>query len=227
MNLVTAQNLVKIFKQGEIEVHALRGIDLIVKKGEFSALVGPSGSGKTTLLNCIGALDKFNSGKIEVASQDLSILNKNQLSDFRLHKIGFVFQSYNLLPVLTAFENIEYVLLLQGLPKKIRAKRTIQILGEMGLEDLRDRFPRQMSGGQQQRVAVARALVSEPQVVLADEPTANLDSQNTDTLLDLMEKMCNTTKTTFLFSTHDERVVRRAKRVIKLHDGKIVSSVKS
>lgn len=223
MSLIKIRNITKIFTQGEIEVHALRGASLEIKKGEFTALVGPSGSGKTTLLNCIGALDTPQSGYIEVAGQELSKLDKSGLSDFRLHKIGFIFQAYNLLPVLTAFENVEYVLLLQGMKKDIRKQKSNQILDEMGLSDLKNRFPRQLSGGQQQRVAVARALVSEPQVVLADEPTANLDSDNTDTLLDIMQKMCDNRKTTFLFSTHDDRVVKRARRVVKMQDGQIVN----
>ncbi len=219
--IIQIKNLTKGFGQGTLRVEALRGIDLEIAEGEFTAIVGPSGSGKTTLLNCIGALDRPDSGSIVIDGQRIERLSKKERSRFRLHKIGFVFQAYNLLPVLTALENVEYVLLLQGLSKREREERSRAILEEMGLGELSHRFPRELSGGQQQRVAVARALISRPAVVLADEPTANLDGENTARLLDIMEEMCEKRKTTFLFSTHDERVVRRAHRVILLEDGKI------
>ena len=222
MTLIVAKDLKKTFYQGEIAVHALQGLNLTIEKGEFTALVGPSGSGKTTLLNIIGALDHQTSGDIIVGNQDLTKLSKTQLSDFRLHNIGFVFQAYNLIPVLTAIENVEYILMISGIKKNERIEKSKQILTDVGLTDVMDRFPGQLSGGQQQRVAVARALVSDPEIILADEPTANLDSENADILLDIMKKMCEERKTTFLFSTHDVRVMERAKRLIKLRDGMIV-----
>ncbi len=222
MTLIQVDNLEKDFQQGEFTVRALRGVSFSISQGEFTALVGPSGSGKTTLLNCIGALDSPTTGRILVEGGDISLLSKNEQSDFRLHKVGFVFQAYNLIPVLTALENVEYVLLIAGLPREERRARSLHLLEEMGLTDLQDRFPRQLSGGQQQRVAVARALVSDPLIVLADEPTANLDSENADMLLDIMEEMCEKKKTTFLFSTHDNRVMERARRLIRLRDGQVV-----
>ncbi|MCB1172228.1 MAG: ABC transporter ATP-binding protein [Leptospiraceae bacterium] len=221
MKLVQIIDLFKSFQQGELQIQALRGLSMDMEEGEFSALVGPSGSGKTTLMNCLGALDRPDRGSIQVGIQRLGELKQNELSDFRLHQIGFVFQAYNLLPVLTALENVEYVLILQGVQKKERMQRAKQILSDVGLADLGDRFPRQLSGGQQQRVAVARALVSRPRIVLADEPTANLDSENTGRLLDIMEEMCDRYQTAFLFSTHDDRVVQRARRVILLKDGQV------
>ncbi|MCP5497307.1 MAG: ABC transporter ATP-binding protein [Leptospiraceae bacterium] len=221
MELIEVNNLKKVFKQGDINVEALRGVTFQVMEGEFSALVGPSGSGKTTMLNIIGALDYASDGNVSVDGINLNDLKNKQLSEFRLQKIGFVFQAYNLIPVLTVLENVEYVLTLKNVPKKERLKRCHDILKEMGLEELSERFPKQLSGGQQQRVAVARALISDPKVVLADEPTANLDSKNADVLLDIMQEMCKSKKTTFLFSTHDERVMKRAGRLIKLRDGNI------
>lgn len=219
MSLIEVTSLVKNFKQGEFTVRALRGIDFTVEPGEFTALVGPSGSGKTTLLNCIGALDVPNEGNIILDGQSLKDLPHNQLSDFRLYKIGFVFQAYNLIPVLTAYENVDYILMLQGISKQERRERILQLFASMNMEELMDRFPSQLSGGQQQRVAVARALISHPKVVLADEPTANLDGENAERLLDIMQEMCEKTNTTFLFSTHDERVMKRAVRLIRLRDG--------
>ena len=219
MSLIQTHDLKKTFRQGEVVVEALRGITFQMEEGEFAALVGPSGSGKTTLLNCIGALDTPTSGKIIVGDRDLSLLKKKELSDFRLYEIGFVFQAYNLIPVMTALENVEYVLILQNVNKTERQERALSILKDMGIEKLADRFPRELSGGQQQRVAVARALISEPRVVLADEPTANLDSKNADTLLEIMALMCEKRKTAFLFSTHDVRVMEKARRLIYLHDG--------
>ncbi len=221
MALVKAENVKKEFKQGEFTVKALDGLSFEIQEGEFTALVGPSGSGKTTLLNAIGALDTLTSGTIILDGQDLSQLSHSELSAFRLHKIGFVFQAYNLIPVLTAYENIEFILQLQGVAPAERKVRIMKLLADMEMKDLENRFPRQLSGGQQQRVAVARALISEPKVVLADEPTANLDSKNAELLLDLMEEMNKKTGTTFLFSTHDERIMKRARRLIHLRDGKI------
>lgn len=221
MSLIEITNLERTFEQGEIAVRALRGINLKVEAGEFAALVGPSGSGKTTLLNCIGGLDQANAGQLKVAGQELTTMSVQERNAFRLAHIGFVFQAYNLLPVLTALENTEYVLMIQGIDRKERLERARNILEEMGLDQLADRFPGQLSGGQQQRVAVARALVTSPDLVLADEPTANLDSENADRLLDLMQEMCEKRSTTFLFSTHDERVMRRAKRLLPLRDGQL------
>ncbi|MCB1199717.1 MAG: ABC transporter ATP-binding protein [Leptospiraceae bacterium] len=222
MSQIEVKNLSKFFYQAEYEIKALDNVTINIEKAEFTALVGPSGSGKTTLLNAIGALDKPTSGEITINGTKLSELNKNQISDYRLHHIGFVFQAYNLIPVLTAFENVEYVLQLQKFNKTDRRNKVDSLFKEIGLENLSDRFPRELSGGQQQRVAVARALIAQPDVVLADEPTANLDSENSEKLLSLMEQLCEQKGITFLFSTHDERVMRRAKRLIKLQDGKIV-----
>lgn len=219
--LVKVNKVTKDFKQGEVTVHALRGIDLEINEGEFTALVGPSGSGKTTLLNCIGALDVPTTGEIYFQNELLADLKGKNLSDFRLHKLGFIFQAYNLIPVFTAVENIEYVLMLQKVDKKTRRDRSLAMLKDMGLESLQNRFPRELSGGQQQRVAVARALISNPALILADEPTANLDTENAEKLLDLMAMMAENLKTTFLFSTHDERVMKRAHRIVHLLDGKI------
>lgn len=225
MTLIKIEHLSKQFLQGEISVNALTDLNFEIKKGEFSALVGPSGSGKTTLLNCIGALDKPTSGKVFVEGKDITILGRNELSEFRMKKIGFVFQAYNLIPVLTALENVEYILMISGIEKKERERRSLEILKEVGLSLEKDRFPGQLSGGQQQRVAVARALVSDPIVILADEPTANLDSENADILLDIMKEMCEKKHTTFLFSTHDSRVMERAKRLIRMRDGKIEEDI--
>ena len=223
MSLVAIDNLERDFTQGEIVVRALRGVSLKVEEGEFTALVGPSGSGKTTLLNCIGALDRPTSGVVVVAGRNLADLDGSQLADFRLREIGFVFQAYNLIPVLTAIENVEFVLMLQGIDRRARLDRAQKILAEMDLGELSARFPRELSGGQQQRVAVARALVSEPDIVLADEPTANLDSANADLLLDMMSEMCKRRGTAFLFSTHDSRVMERARRLVRLRDGAVES----
>jgi len=221
MSLIEIKNIKKNFIQGEITVEALRGINLEIETGEFTAIVGPSGSGKTTLLNLIGALDKPTSGEVVIDSQHISSLTKNELSDFRLYKIGFVFQAYNLIPVLTALENVEYTLMLQNISKQERKDRAMKLFEEMDMANLSHRFPRELSGGQQQRVAVARALVTSPRVVLADEPTANLDSDTAHKLLDIMSSMGEKTHTTFLFSTHDQKVMDRAKRLIKIRDGLI------
>lgn len=221
MRLVEVKNVKKSFMQGEVSVPALQGVDLTLEKGEFTALVGPSGSGKTTLLNCIGTLDRPTSGEIFFKGENISASSLKEMSEFRLRNLGFIFQAYNLIPVFTAAENAEYVLNLLGLPASERKKRVQELFSEMGMEDLLDRFPRELSGGQQQRVAVARALSAKAELILADEPTANLDSENTSRLLDLMERMCEETGSTFLFSTHDERVMKRAKRIVHMLDGKI------
>lgn len=227
MNVIEAKNLHKTYNpDSPIAVHALQGVDLEIKKGEFTAIVGPSGSGKSTLLNIIGGLDNPTDGSIEVGGSDISTLSDNQLIDFRRNNIGFVFQSYNLIPVLTAKENIEFVMLLQGRSKKEMDARTDELLHAVGIGDKADKRPNELSGGQQQRVAVARALASKPKFVLADEPTANLDSKSTSDLLDIMVKLNEEEHITFVFSTHDQRVVDRAKRVITLVDGKIDSDVR-
>ncbi|MGB2248957.1 MAG: ABC transporter ATP-binding protein [Alcanivorax sediminis] len=221
MTLVRLENISKTFRQGDIEVHALTDISLDVSEGEFAALVGPSGSGKTTLLNIIGGLDSPTSGKVHLNGTDVTALNESQLSDFRLFQLGFVFQAYNLVPVLSALENVELIMVLQGRAESERRERARHYLDLVGLGKVMDRRPSALSGGQQQRVAVARALASGPRLVLADEPTANLDSDNATALLDIMHKLSHEEKTTFLFSTHDPRVMERAERIIQLRDGKV------
>jgi putative ABC transport system ATP-binding protein len=213
----------KTYRSGLIEVSALRGISVHIASGEFVAIAGPSGSGKTTLLNIIGGLDRADSGEVRVAGQDFQILSLTELARVRLNRIGFVFQTYNLLPVLTAFENAEFTLLLQGLPASQRQERVKKLFLEIGLDGLENRRPAELSGGQQQRVAVARAMVTEPALILADEPTANLDSATAISLLDVMEHLNRTTGTTFIFSTHDPQVMERAHRLILLRDGQIAS----
>jgi len=225
MAIVECVGLKKTYQQGKVAVEALQGIDLSVDRGEFIALAGPSGSGKTTVLNLIGGLDDITQGKIVVDGQDISRLKSSQLSDMRLHKIGFVFQSYNLVPVLSAVENVEFVMMLQGIPRSERLERSRAILKEVGLEDLMGRRPAEMSGGQQQRVAVARAIVSEPVLVLADEPTANLDSRTGERLLALMKELNQSKGITFVFSTHDKMVMERAQRIVLLRDGVVVDTV--
>ena len=226
MNVIKTNNLFKIYQQGDVEVRALNDVSIDFKKGEFTAIVGPSGSGKTTFLNAIGGLDTPTSGNVIINNTDITKLKSNQLIDFRLRNIGFVFQAYNLIPVLTAKENVEFIMLMQGDSVSKRSARAIELLESVGLEDKLSRRPGQLSGGQQQRVAVARALASKPQFVLADEPTANLDSASTANLLDMMYKLNQEEKMTFIFSTHDQRVIDRAKRIITLEDGKILSDVK-
>src|SRR6202051_463746 len=213
----------KTYRTGPIEVPALRGVTLSIGSGEFAATAGPSGSGKTTLLNIIGGLDRADTGEIWVAGQDLQLLSSGELASLRLRRIGFVFQTYNLLPVLTALENAEFTLLLQGMPARQRRKKVQTLFSEIGLAGLEDRRPAELSGGQQQRVAVARAMVTEPALILADEPTANLDSATAISLLDVMEHLNRATGTTFIFSTHDPQVMERAHRLIHLRDGQIVS----
>ena len=206
-----------------MKVLAVNNVDISIKQGEFTAIVGPSGSGKTTLLNMIGGLDNITQGSVEISGTDISSLSENELIDFRLQNIGFVFQAYNLIPVLTAKENVEFIMLLQGVSEKERQLRSEALLKEVGLEEKLDVRPNQLSGGQQQRVAVARALASKPRFILADEPTANLDSSSTTNLLNIMAEMNEKENVTFLFSTHDQRVIDRAKRIITIEDGKIIS----
>ena len=223
MEIIKTTKLSKIYKNNDLEVRAVQLVDLSIHQGEFTAIVGPSGSGKTTLLNMIGGLDSISEGIVEIDGKDISSLNENDMIDFRLKNIGFVFQAYNLIPVLTAQENVEFIMLLQGIPEKDRKKRSKELLIEVGLSEKLKSRPNQLSGGQQQRVAVARALASKPRFILADEPTANLDSSSTSTLLDIMAEMNEKENITFLFSTHDQRVIDKAKRIITIEDGKIIS----
>ena len=226
MNVIETNNLIKIYQQGDIEVKALNDVSINFQQGEFTAIVGPSGSGKTTFLNSIGGLDTPTSGKVVINNTDITNLKSNELVDFRLRNIGFVFQAYNLIPVLTAKENVEFIMLMQGDSANDRKSRTEELLKAVGLSDQINRRPGQLSGGQQQRVAVARALASKPKFVLADEPTANLDSTSTSNLLDIMYRLNKEENMTFIFSTHDQRVIDRAKRIITLEDGKILSDEK-
>lgn len=221
--VIDAHNISKVYNPKTIPVYAVNNVHLHLTKGEFTALVGPSGSGKTTLLNLIGGLDQPDGGNILINGTDITKLSPSQLVKFRLKNIGFVFQSYNLIPVLTARENAEFIMLLQGMTKSERDARIAQLFRQVGLEGLDDRRPSGLSGGQQQRVAVARALATKPQFILADEPTANLDSKSASNLLDVMYKLNQEENMTFIFSTHDQRVIERAKRVITLVDGHIVS----
>lgn len=223
---ITITGLHKIYDGDSLPVHAVNGVDVRFEEGEFTAIVGPSGSGKTTLLNIIGGLDEATSGSVLVNGQDILRLSSGKLTTFRMNHIGFVFQAYNLIPVLTARENVEFIMHLQGKSKKERRSRSEELLIAVGLGEMMDRRPAKLSGGQQQRVAVARALASKPQFILADEPTANLDSKSTENLLEIMEKLNKEEKITFIFSTHDQRVVNKARRVITLEDGKMISDVK-
>ena len=226
MNVIETNNLIKIYQQGDIEVKALNDVSINFQQGEFTAIVGPSGSGKTTFLNSIGGLDTPTSGKVVINDTDITNLKSNELIDFRLRNIGFVFQAYNLIPVLTAKENVEFIMLMQGDSATDRKSRAEELLNAVGLSNQINRRPGQLSGGQQQRVAVARALASKPKFVLADEPTANLDSTSTSNLLDIMHRLNKEENMTFIFSTHDQRVIDRAKRIITLEDGKILSDKK-
>ena len=226
MNVIETKGLSKIYHESDIPVYALNGVDLKIEKGEFTAIVGPSGSGKTTLLNIIGGLDNPSEGNVIINNTDISTYSENQMVDFRMHNIGFVFQSYNLIPVLSARENVEFIMLLQNRGKKEMQKRALELLKRVGLSDQVNKKPGQLSGGQQQRVAVARALASKPAFILADEPTANLDSHSTENLLDLMAEMNKEEEATFVFATHDQRVINKARRVITLEDGKIISDVR-
>ncbi|MCH2021400.1 MAG: ABC transporter ATP-binding protein [Saprospiraceae bacterium] len=222
-NVITVKEVTKVYNPDTIPVHALRGVDLEIGQGEFTALVGPSGSGKTTLLNIIGGLDNATEGSVIINDQDIEKLSDSQIIEFRKQHIGFVFQAYNLIPVLTAKENVEFVMLLQGASQAARDARVKELMNAVGLSEHLDRRPSQLSGGQQQRVAVARALASKPRFVLADEPTANLDSKSTADLLDIMSQLNQEENITFLFSTHDQRVIDRARRVVMLEDGAVIS----
>lgn len=224
MEIIRTEKLEKTYDDNGIPVHALRGVDLSVNKGDYLVIAGPSGSGKTTLLNLIGALDKPTNGKVFFQNDDITQKSKGELSNFRLHKLGFVFQAYNLIPVLTALENVEFSMMLLGIPEKERKDKALKLMDELEIKDLANKRPNEMSGGQQQRVAVARAIVNNPSVVLADEPTANLDSVTAGNLLDLMEKMNREKNITFIFSSHDQKVISRAKKLIILEDGKINES---
>ncbi len=224
--MIETINLSKIYNPGKFEVKAVNDVSSIFEDGEFTSVVGPSGSGKTTFLNCVGGLDKPTSGDVYISGENITSLSGNDIIQYRLKNIGFVFQAYNLIPVLSARENIEMIMLLQGMHEKNRVERTNELLNQVGLYEMRDRRPSELSGGQQQRVAVARALASKPKFILADEPTANLDTSSTSNLLDIMSKLNVNEKITFIFSTHDQRVIDRARRVITLEDGKIVSDKK-
>jgi putative ABC transport system ATP-binding protein len=221
--VIDAHNISKIYNKDKIPVFAVNNVHLHIERGEFTALVGPSGSGKTTLLNLIGGLDNPDEGQITINGVDITTMSANELIDFRLKNIGFVFQSFNLIPVLTAKENVEFIMQLQGLDKQQRQDRIDALFSQIGLSDKINSRPAQLSGGQQQRVAVARALASKPQFVLADEPTANLDTASASNLLDIMALLNKEEQMTFVFSTHDSRVIERARRVITLVDGRIVS----
>ena len=218
--MIETKNLSKIYNPGKFEVRAVNNISALFKEGEFTSVVGPSGSGKTTFLNCVGGLDQPTSG------ENITELSGSKIINYRLNNIGFVFQAYNLIPVLSAKENIEMIMLLQGVDEKNRISRTNELLNQVGLYEMRNRRPSQLSGGQQQRVAVARALASKPKFILADEPTANLDSKSTSNLLDIMSQLNEAENITFIFSTHDQRVIDRARRVVTLEDGKIVNDNK-
>lgn len=226
MSIITTQNLSKVYNPDTVPVHALRSVSLEIEQGEFTSIVGPSGSGKTTLLNMMGGLDRPTSGDVLVNSIKITDLPEKQLIDFRLMNIGFVFQAYNLIPVFTALENVNFIMLLQNRHPKELDRRARELLKEVGLEDRVDARPSELSGGQQQRVAVARALASEPKFILADEPTANLDSVSAMNLLDIMERMNREKNITFIFSTHDQRVIDRARRVIRMVDGAVEEDVR-
>lgn len=224
MSLIETHNLRKTYTLGKsVKTEALRGVNLHIEKGEFLAIAGPSGSGKSSLLNLIGALDTPSEGSILLDGQDLSKLKSRQLAELRLNKIGFVFQAYNLINTLTALENVEYIMLLQGVNRIDRRRRAVEVLARVGLGDYTNRFPNEMSGGQQQRVAVARSLAAEPRMILADEPTANLDSRTAQSLLDLMAELNGEKGITFIFSTHDQMIMDRAKRLVMLKDGAIIT----
>ena len=224
--MIVIEKLRRIYNQGGLEVNAVNNIDLKISDGEFTAVVGPSGSGKTTLLNCIGGLDNPTSGKVIIDNEVISSYSSDEMIKFRLNNIGFVFQAYNLIPVLTAKENIEMIMLMQGYNKQDMDVRSRELLNEVGMGKMGERRPSQLSGGQQQRVAVARALASKPKFILADEPTANLDSKSTAKLLDIMSRLNKQENITFVFSTHDQRVIDRARRVITIEDGKILKDIK-
>ncbi|MCK5116991.1 MAG: ABC transporter ATP-binding protein [Candidatus Aegiribacteria sp.] len=220
-DVIVAEGIVKTYDDSGVPVHAVRGIDYTLEKGEFTAIIGPSGSGKTTFLNVLAGLDTLTEGKVWLSGKLISDMSGKELSDFRRDHIGFIFQAYNLFPVLTVEENVEYVMLLQGVPPIERHDRVMNILEKVGIAEYANRLPMQLSGGQQQRVAVARAMVSRPSLVIADEPTANLDSNTSGSLLDMMRRLNEDTGMTFLFSTHDEIVMRRARKIVVIRDGKI------
>ncbi len=222
MPIVSCSDVTKTYRQGKISVPALRGVDLQIETGEFTALAGPSGSGKTTLLNLIGGLDSVDGGEITVDGHRLREAGPSAMADLRLRRIGFVFQAYNLVPVLSAVENVEYVMLLQGVPRKERRERALAMLDAVGLAEKARHRPAELSGGQQQRVAVARAIVSNPAIVLADEPTANLDSATGKDLLETMMQMNEERQVTFIFSTHDRQVMEHARRMVRIRDGRVV-----
>jgi putative ABC transport system ATP-binding protein len=222
-DLIVTRSVRKVYHDNGVPVEAIRGIDLTIKRGEFTAIVGPSGSGKTTFLNVISGLDVPTDGQVWLAGKELSAMSGRELSDFRRDHIGFIFQAYNLIPVLTVEENVEYIMLLQGMARKERHQRVEAILAELGLEGFTDRLPTKLSGGQQQRVAVARAMVSRPSLILADEPTANLDSKTGAELLDMMRQLNQKSGITFVFSTHDRQIMERARRLVTLKDGMIDS----
>jgi len=223
MSNIKCIDLCKTYHQGDAVIHALDHLDLEIEPGAFVCLSGPSGSGKTTLLNMIGGLDRLDSGQISIDGQRVDLLGQAALADLRLHHIGFVFQAYNLIPVLSAIENVEFVMQVQGVPSGERREKSLAILEEVGLKGMEKRRPAQLSGGQQQRVAVARAIVSQPKLVLADEPTANLDSVSAEHLMELFSELCANHGVTFLISTHDERVMRYAHRLVRMQDGKVIS----
>jgi len=224
--IVEVSGVTRDYGEGGIVTRALRGVDLVLMAGEFASMAGPSGSGKTTLLNIIGGLDRPTSGTVKIEGRDITRLSGGVLSRLRRDRIGFVFQSYNLLPVLTALENAEYVLMLQNIDKEERRERVMRVLGEVGLGGMEHRFPRELSGGQQQRVAIARAILPEPALILADEPTANVDSETGGALMNLLRRLNEEKGITFLFSTHDQAVMKRALRLIRLRDGRIVEDGK-
>jgi putative ABC transport system ATP-binding protein len=221
MEIIRTENLEKIYQDDGVPVHALKGINININKGDYVVIAGPSGSGKTTLLNQLGMLDKPTKGRIFFENQDITNKSKKELSDFRLHKFGFIFQAYNLIPVLTAMENIEFSMMLLGIGEKERRSRALQLLDELGIKELADKRPNDMSGGQQQRVAAARAIINNPSLVLADEPTANLDSKTGENLLDMMKRLNEEKNITFIFSSHDKLVIDRAERLFILKDGLI------
>ena len=226
MEILRTEKLDKTYQDNGVPVNAVKGVDLTIETGEYTVIAGPSGSGKTTLLNLLGALDKPTHGKVLFKDQDLSNKSRKELSNFRLNNLGFIFQAYNLIPVLSAIENIEFSMMLLGIPENERRERSLKLLEELGIHELADKMPNEMSGGQQQRVAVARAIVNDPQLVLADEPTANLDSKTGSNLLDLMEKMNAEKEITFVFASHDQQVINRAKRLLIMKDGEIVEDRK-
>lgn len=222
MPIVHCEQITKTYLVGKVEVPALRRVDLHIEAGEFTAIAGPSGSGKSTLLNIVGALDVPTAGRVEVVGKDLSTLSATKLAKLRRERLGFIFQAYNLIPVLSSVENVEFILMVQGVPARERRQRALDILEKVGLIDYAHRRPNELSGGQQQRVAVARAIVSRPQLILADEPTANLDSATAGELMDLMLQLNETERMTFIFSSHDRLVLERSRRLLILRDGRIV-----